>query len=48
MKKVSFEEKSKLRGKVKDSTYFNNGNVNYEGILNGKKQDYTYYCNANN
>ena len=39
MKKVRFEEKSKLRGKFKDSSYFNKGNVNYEGILNGKKHD---------
>ena len=39
MKKVSFGEKSKLRGKFKDSSYFNKGNVNYERILNGKKQD---------
>ena len=39
MKKVSFEEKSKLRGKFKDFSYFYKGNVNYEGILNGKKQD---------
>ena len=39
MNKVSFEEKSKLRGKYKESSYFNKGNVNYEGILNGKKQD---------
>ena len=39
MKKVRFEEKSKLRGKFKDSSNFNKGNVHYEGILNGKKQD---------
>ena len=39
MKKVSFEEKSKLRGKFKDYSYFNKGNANYEGIPNGKKQD---------
>ena len=39
MKKVSFEEKSKLRGKFKDSSYFNTGNVNSEGILNGKEHD---------
>ena len=39
MKKVSFEEKSKLRGKFKDSPNFHKGNVHYEGILNGKKQD---------
>ena len=38
MKKVWFEGKSKLRGKFKDSSYFNKGNVNYEGILNGKIQ----------
>ena len=24
---------------TKDSSNFNNGNVHYEGILNGKKQD---------
>ena len=48
MKKVSFEEKSKLREKLKDSSYFNKGNVHYEGILNGKKQDLSCYCNANN
>ena len=39
MKKVSVEEKSKLRRKFKDSSHFNKGNVNYEGILNGNKQD---------
>ena len=39
MKKVSYEEKSKLRRKFKDFSNFNKGNVNYEGILNGKKQD---------
>ena len=39
MKKVRFEEKSKLRGKFKDSSNFNKENVNYEGILNGKMQD---------
>ena len=39
MKKVSFEEKSKLITKFKDYSYFNKGNENYEGILNGKKQD---------
>ena len=37
MKKVRFEEKSKLRGKFKSN--FNKGNVHYEGILNGKQQD---------
>ena len=39
MKKVRFEEKSKLGGKFKDSSNFNKGNVHYEGILNGKQQD---------
>ena len=39
MKKVRFEEISKLRGKFRDSSYFNKGNVHYEGIHNGKKQD---------
>ena len=39
MKKIRFEEKSKLWGKFKDSSNFNKGNVHYEGILNGKKQD---------
>ena len=34
MKKVSFDEKSKLRGKFKDSSNLNKGNVHYEGILN--------------
>ena len=48
MKKVRFEEKSKLRGKFKDSSNFNKGNVYYEGILNGRKQDLSCYCNANN
>ena len=37
MKKVRFEEKSKLRGKFLDSSNFNIGNIDYEGILNGKK-----------
>ena len=36
--KVRFEEKSKLRGKLKDSSNFNKGNVHYERILNGKSQ----------
>ena len=39
MKKVRFEEKSKLGVKFKDSSNFNTRNVHYEGILNGKKQD---------
>ena len=39
MKKVRFEEKSKLRGKFKVSSNFNKGNVHYDGTLNGKKQD---------
>ena len=39
MKKVRFEEKSKLRGKFEDSSNFNYGNVHYQEILNGKKQD---------
>ena len=39
MKKVRFEEKSKSRGKFKDSSNFNKGNVHYEVIPNGKKQD---------
>ena len=38
MKKVRFEEKSKLRDKLKDSSNFNKGNVHYEGILNGKSK----------
>ena len=37
MKKVRFEEKSKLWGKFKDSSNFNKANVHYEGIPNGKK-----------
>ena len=39
MKKIRFEEKSKLWGKFKDSSNFIKGNVRYDGILNGKKQD---------
>ena len=39
MKKVRFEEKSKLWGKLKDSSTFIKGNVHYVGILNGKKQE---------
>ena len=37
MKKVRFEEKRKLWGKLTDSSNFNKGNVHYEGIFNGKK-----------
>ena len=36
MKKVRFEEKSKLRAKFKDSSIFNKGNVYYDGMINGK------------
>ena len=39
MQKVKFEEKSKLGGNFKDASNFIKGNVHYEGILNGKKQD---------
>ena len=39
MKKVRFGEKSKLRGKFKDCSNFNKGNVHYERILNGKQRD---------
>ena len=39
MKKVRLGEKSKLRGKFKDCSNFNKGNVHYKGTLNGKKQD---------
>ena len=35
MKKVSLEDKSKLRGNLKDSSNLNKGNVHYQGILNG-------------
>ena len=38
MKKSKFEEKSKLWGKFKDSSNFNKGNIDYEGILNGKNR----------
>ena len=48
MKKVRFEEKSKLRGKFKDTSNFSKRNVYYDGILNGKIPDYSCYCKANN
>ena len=39
MKKVRFEERSKFRGKFKDSSNFNKQHVDYDGIFNGKKED---------
>ena len=39
MKKSKIWRKSKLRGKFRDSSNFNKGNVDYDGILNGKEQD---------
>ena len=33
---------------IKDSSNFNQGNVDNVGILNVKKQDWSCYCNANN
>ena len=33
---------------IKDSSNFNKGKIDYDGILNGKIPDYSCYCNANN
>ena len=32
---------------TKNSSNFNRGNAHYDGIHNGKKQDYSCYCNVN-